>query len=117
MRHSFCELSSKYHGWICAHRFTDSEPQFTFAKNPSWSHFYSYAEEIWDYFRNVVDQYELRKHMKLNHEVVGAYWDEVEGRWDVHVKDLLKGTTFIDYAHIFINGSGLLKSERLFDVL
>ena len=47
--------------------------------------------------------------MKLNHEVVGAYWDDDEGQWSIRIKDLLSGTTFIDYADIFINGSGLLK--------
>jgi hypothetical protein len=47
--------------------------------------------------------------MKLNHQITGAYWDENQGFWEVHVKDLISGTTFIDTAEIFINGSGLLK--------
>jgi cation diffusion facilitator CzcD-associated flavoprotein CzcO len=59
--------------------------------------------------RDIVDRFGLRKYMKLKHEVVGAYWREEEAHWEVHVKDLLSNTTFIDYADIFVNGSGLLK--------
>ena len=47
--------------------------------------------------------------MKLNHEVVGASWDEEKGVWEVTVTDLLSGRTFVDTAEILINGSGVLK--------
>ena len=83
--------------------------QFTWARNPNWSHFYSYSEEIWQYLRDIVDRFDLQKNMKLNHEITGAYWDEGKGVWEVHVKNLISGATFIDTAEILINGSGLLK--------
>lgn len=47
--------------------------------------------------------------MKLNHEVIAADWDEEEGMWHVTVKDLLTGAEFVDKAHVFINGGGVLK--------
>jgi cation diffusion facilitator CzcD-associated flavoprotein CzcO len=47
--------------------------------------------------------------MTLNHEVTGAYWDETKGVWEVHLKNLLNGTTFVDTAEVLINGTGLLK--------
>ena len=47
--------------------------------------------------------------MKLNHEIMGADWDEKNGLWHIKVKDLLSGTIFIDKAEIFINGGGVLK--------
>jgi len=56
-----------------------------------------------------VDRFDLQKYMTLNHEVTGAYWDNEKGVWEVHVKNLLNGTTFVDTAEILINGSGLLK--------
>ena len=83
--------------------------KFTWARKPDWSHFYSYSEEIWQYFRDVVKKFDLRKFMKLNHEIVGAYWDNDRGLWDVHVKNLLTGDVFIDSAEVFINGGGILK--------
>ena len=83
--------------------------QFTWARNPNWSHFYSYAEEIWQYLRDIVDRFDLQKYMKLNHEVTAANWDDEKGVWEVQVKDLSTGSTFIDTGEILINGSGLLK--------
>lgn len=47
--------------------------------------------------------------MKLNHEIVGAEWNEKDGLWEVEVKDLLCGSTFIDKAEVLINGGGVLK--------
>lgn len=47
--------------------------------------------------------------MKLNHEVVGATWDDEKGVWQVMVKDLVRGVTFLDTAEVLINGMGVLK--------
>lgn len=90
-------------------RFDLIPAQFTWARNPNWSQFYSSATEIWQYFKDVVDRFGLQKYMTLNHEVIGAYWDAQKGVWEVHVKNLLNGTTFVDTAEILVNGSGLLK--------
>lgn len=56
-----------------------------------------------------MDEYDLKKYMKLNHEVVGASWDDEKGVWEVSVRDVLSGRTFVDTAEILINGSGVLK--------
>lgn len=47
--------------------------------------------------------------MKLNHEVVAASWDDDKGLWEVTVKNLLSGATFLDHAEILINNAGVLK--------
>lgn len=83
--------------------------QFTWARNPYWSKFYSEAREIWQYFKDAVDRFELAQHFKLSHEVIGAYWMEEKGVWEVHIKNLVNGGVFIDRAEILINGSGVLK--------
>lgn len=83
--------------------------QFTWARNPDWSHFYSYSEEIWQYFRDLVDQFDLMKYMKLSHEIVGAYWDDEKGMWDIKIKNIITGVTFTDTCDVFINGGGILK--------
>lgn len=68
---------------------------------------------VFRYFKDIVDSYDLAKHMKLRHAVKGAYWDEKAGQWEVHVEDLTNGTTFVDRAEVLINGSGLLKYDCL----
>ncbi|KIW87177.1 uncharacterized protein Z519_12288 [Cladophialophora bantiana CBS 173.52] len=101
---------NKYPGVACD--IPSNNYQFTWAKNPEWSHFYSSGEEILEYFRNVVDKFNLRKYIQLNHEVIKAEWDETRGVWDVTVKEKFTGNTFIDSAEIFINNGGLLNNWR-----
>ena len=83
--------------------------KFTWARNPSWSRFYSSAEEIWQYLKDTVNAYGLMKYMRLRHQVCGADWDAEEAVWKVTVKDLSTNETFIDTAEILVNGSGVLK--------
>ncbi|KAH8692574.1 hypothetical protein BGW36DRAFT_399412 [Talaromyces proteolyticus] len=103
-------LENRYPG--CACDIPSVNYQFTWARKPDWSHFYSYSEEIWQYFKDVVDTFDLMKFFKLRHQVVGAYWDDGKGVWDVHVKDLSSGQIFIDSAEIFINGGGILNAWK-----
>jgi len=74
-----------------------------------WSQFYSGATEILEYFKHVADKYDLRKYIKLRHEVVHAQWDEDTGKWTVKVKNLANGTEFEDSSEILINASGIFK--------
>ena len=56
---------------------------FSFAPNPEWSQTYSPQKEIWDYLRRCADEFGVRPHIRLNHEVTKAAWDEDEGRWRI----------------------------------
>ncbi|KAF2652919.1 cyclohexanone monooxygenase [Lophiostoma macrostomum CBS 122681] len=103
-------LENRYPG--CGCDIPSVNYQYTWARNPNWTHFYSYAAEIWQYLRDVVDQYELEKYMKLNHEITQASWDETAGVWNVTVKNLLTGDVFVDTAEILINGSGVLNNWK-----
>ena len=47
--------------------------------------------------------------MKLNHEIIGAEWDEDGGVWHVKVKNIQTNSVFVDQAQVIINGGGVLK--------
>jgi hypothetical protein len=47
--------------------------------------------------------------MKLNHEVIGASWNDNDALWEVQVRNLKTKDVFVDRAEIFINGGGVLK--------
>ena len=49
------------------------------------------------------------KYIKLKHEIIAASWDDKNGVWEVTVKDLKTGVTFVDTAEVLINNSGVLK--------
>lgn len=84
-------------------------PKFHWARNPRWKRFYSFGDEIEQYFKDVVDRHCLRQYIHLNHKVTGAYWDNENGVWNVHVENLVTGRRFVEHAEVFVNNNGLLK--------
>lgn len=75
--------------------------QYTFDRNPDWSHFFSAGAEIHDYFRGAVDRFGLAQHIRLGVEVTSAEF--TGGRWRVHTDD---GVT--RDADFLISASGVL---------
>ncbi|KAI0172817.1 putative dimethylaniline monooxygenase [Hypoxylon sp. FL1284] len=91
--------------------------QFTWAPSPDWPSFYSGARDILAYFQNVAKKHGLTKYFKVNHRVVGAYWQEGENMWLVKVQ---RGDdpedVFEDRCHVFINASGALNKWKWPDI-
>jgi cation diffusion facilitator CzcD-associated flavoprotein CzcO len=56
---------------------------YSFALNPSWSDAFSGQAEIWSYLRDCVERFGLRPHLRLNHAVHQAVWDQARQRWRV----------------------------------
>jgi len=100
-------LENRYPGCTCdipSHSY-----QFTWARNVSWSQYYSGSEEIWRYFKDVAVKYNLEKYMKFNTAVESAEWDEEEGKWNVTLRGQ-DGSTAKDRCDILISGSSLPNS-------
>ncbi|CAI7674093.1 unnamed protein product [Penicillium viridicatum] len=87
--------------------------QFSWAPSPDWTSFYSGAPEILEYFKGIADNYGLRKYIRLEHRVVGAFWDELDQQWHVKIQ---KGDNpedvFEDKGHVLINASGVLNKWK-----
>jgi cation diffusion facilitator CzcD-associated flavoprotein CzcO len=56
---------------------------FSFEPNPSWTRTYSRQPEIWSYLQRCAERHGLHEHLRLNHELTGATWDEGSERWHV----------------------------------
>jgi cation diffusion facilitator CzcD-associated flavoprotein CzcO len=54
---------------------------FSFAPNPNWTRSFSRQPEIWAYLRRCAEEGGLRPHLRLGHEVLGAWWDEADNHW------------------------------------
>ncbi|MEV0338748.1 NAD(P)/FAD-dependent oxidoreductase [Nocardia sp. NPDC050713] len=52
-----------------------------------WSRLFATQPELRAYTESVVDAFDLRPHVRLNSEVVGAEFDETEHRWRVRLAD------------------------------
>ena len=77
---------------------------FSFAPNPEWSQVYSPQAEIWAYIKTVCDRHGVMPHVRYDHEVTAADWDEGAGRWTVESA----GGTFD--AQFVISGMGPLSN-------
>lgn len=67
---------------------------FSFAPNPNWSRTYSPQPEIWAYLRDCAARFDLYPHIRFEHEVLDAAWDDdrrvwqletTQGRWTADV--------------------------------
>lgn len=104
--------SNRYPGLACdipSHCY-----QYTFFPNTQWSAFYAPGSEILAYLQNVVSTYQLEPYIKLQHEMVGAKWDEASGKWRVDIRRPKAGDgaseteVFEDTADFLFTGLGSL---------
>ncbi|ETI20877.1 hypothetical protein G647_07220 [Cladophialophora carrionii CBS 160.54] len=106
-------LENRYPG--CACDIPSASYQFTWERNPNWTQYYSESPEIWQYFKDVVNKHGLMKYVKLEHAVVGAYWQPEEGEWEVRVRRP-DGTEFVDRCNVLVNGGGILNNWKWPDI-
>lgn len=86
--------------------------------NPQWrvlreENSYSTSQEILGYFKEIVAKHNLSGFAKLNHRVLGAWWNDDLGEWKIKVQpgdDPHKA--FFDTGHILINATGVLKCVK-----
>ena len=74
-----------------------------------WSKYYSEGPEIFAYFKGVVDKFKLWRHIKLQHQVTYAKWDEEDGCWNVRITNLATNESFDDTCDVLVNAMGFLK--------
>lgn len=105
-------LENTYPGVSCdlaAHAYV-----FDFELNPDWSHFYVEGKEILEYIRRTTRKYNLDKFVSFKSKVVDSTWDDHQGVWKLKIEKA--GVVIEDYAHVFINGSGILNKWKWPDV-
>jgi cation diffusion facilitator CzcD-associated flavoprotein CzcO len=82
---------------------------FSFAPNPNWTNTFPLQREIWEYLREVARRFDVIPHIRFNHEVVDARWDEDTARW-------LIGTNRGDFsAQFLVLGNGPLSEPSVPD--
>jgi cation diffusion facilitator CzcD-associated flavoprotein CzcO len=72
---------------------------YSFAPNPNWSEVYSSQAEILAYMRQVTRQYGIMPHIRLNHNVLKATWQEDTSQWLIETSGGSYSSTFLVSAH------------------
>jgi cation diffusion facilitator CzcD-associated flavoprotein CzcO len=92
---------------VPSHNYT-----WSFEPKLDWSAVYASSKEIYKYFSDFAEKYQLNKFIKIEHQVVGAKWIEATGGYIVTVKDLKSGREFTDSCDILVNAGGILNNWR-----
>lgn len=56
---------------------------FSFALNPEWSRAFSPSGEIWRYLRDTADRFGVTPHVRFEHDLLAAAWDDDARLWRV----------------------------------
>ena len=79
----------------------------SFAPNPAWSRTYARQPEILAYLENVADDFDLRRHLRVNTAVHTARWCADDAQWDLTTSD---GTAV--RADVVVSAVGLFGEPR-----
>ncbi|OQV09894.1 hypothetical protein CLAIMM_13971 [Cladophialophora immunda] len=85
---------------------------YSFDPNPNWSHYYASGNEIQQYFEGFAKRHGIDKHVKLNTKVMEINWDDNQGVWNIILEDQKTRKTWHDWAHVFVNGTGILNNWK-----
>ncbi len=83
---------------------------FSFAPNPTWSRAFSPQGEILAYLRDCADRFGIRPHVRFQHAVREARWDEARQRWHIETSE---GAYTAD---VFISAVGGLSEPAIPDL-
>lgn len=61
--------------------------QLSYMRNYPWRHYYAVQPELQHYFERVATDYDVKRHIRFNSEIVSAEWNEAESAWHVVVRD------------------------------
>ncbi|KAJ6609350.1 hypothetical protein B0H10DRAFT_1813845 [Mycena sp. CBHHK59/15] len=77
-------FANKYPGLACdipSHCY-----QLTFHEKTDWSAFYAPGPEIQGYLESVVETYNLRPFIRLEHRLISAVYSDIDGKWNLTVQ-------------------------------
>jgi 4-hydroxyacetophenone monooxygenase len=54
---------------------------YSFGSGNAWTRYFCQREELLDYLLKVADEYDIRKHLRVNTELTASRWDDRKRRW------------------------------------
>lgn len=85
---------------------------YSFEPTDHWAHFFAEQPELQGYFQNVMDKYDIGRHVLWQTEVTEASWDDDTATWTVHARDRDGAITTLS-ARAVISAVGQLNRPHL----
>ena len=86
----------------------------SFEPNHDWPDHFSKRDELWQYLERLADQYDIRRHIRFETEVVSAIYDEARAVWRVTTRDA-SGREEAGDVNAFITAVGALNRPSVPD--
>ncbi|KAL2796550.1 hypothetical protein BJX66DRAFT_323869 [Aspergillus keveii] len=67
-------------------------------------------------YERVVDEYGVKEHLRLRHEVQRAEWSDELSQWQVRIQNLDTGEIFTETAYFFVSAAGRLNVPKMPDI-
>lgn len=81
-----------------------------------WPNFFSTRDVLLDYFRTCAERFGVRENIRFGTEVLGADYDETQGRWRLQLRRLSDGAQELLEADALISAVGQLNRPRIPDL-
>ncbi len=78
---------------------------YSFAPNPTWRHYFSPRDELFDYLRDCASDFDLRPRIRFSTTMTSARWEDDRSRWRVTLVDG-GGHTSQTTARILVSATG-----------
>ncbi|MFP5326757.1 MAG: flavin-containing monooxygenase [Acidimicrobiia bacterium] len=88
---------------------------YSFAQTGDWPQFFSSQDVLLDYFRSCAEHFGVRPHVRFEHEVTGAAWDENAQQWVLTVRSA-DGTEVEDRVEALVSAVGQLNRPQFPDI-
>ena len=85
---------------------------YSFEPTDQWTHFFAEQPELQAYFQDVMNRYEIDRHVRWDTEVTQAAWDEDTATWTVYARDRTGATTTLT-ARAVISAVGQLNRPHI----
>lgn len=88
---------------------------FSFNRNPNWPGYFSKRDELFAYFDQCADDFDIRQDIRFNTEVVEARYDEVNRNWQVTMQDA-NGVQTVRQCNVLVSAVGQLNRPSMPDI-
>ncbi|MFF2548804.1 flavin-containing monooxygenase [Kitasatospora sp. NPDC058063] len=83
---------------------------FSFARNPEWKSTFATRTEVHTYLKNCATRYGVDPHLRYDHELLNATWNDTHHHWDIRTKH---GRYT---AQVLVTGTGYLSDPAVPDL-
>ena len=87
---------------------------FSFAPY-DWSQYFVLRDELHDYFEDVADRFEVRRHIRFNTDVIAAVYNSATQCWDVRIRNA-DGSEETRTANVLISAAGIFNPPAFPDI-